>query len=944
MSELNEDNKKLEEVPQLEPLTRLNLKSNPIEQKFFNTPNRMAEVRWLPQWQIREAVRELLANMIDQARTVANKFIPYSVELEFTEEPGRFAVHIGKTLLAEAKWGKKSHKYIKNYLNAGVIKARAEARDYMIEETQFLELISYSSALPYTSFYVGHSSKRNNLAVIGKHGEGLTGACVVLNRAGCNIIAECTHNAYKAHIVRLKSDVCFQLERKRESSGPQQDTVRFTVVFDPRKPAEDMQELMNCVRLPATAAEAGITTSRGTLLLEPALRGKQFNRSIFVAEDARCLFGYDFLDPDKNLLEGRDRNAHGKTNLIKECGKIISEAILQSEEVRKEVLKCFMYGPGYNPDTPGEVALTQYDDLKDGEGLTLQAVNALRRQYEQSLPVAGQKVVYCTRDTTMLNEVKRVKGMVSAYCHHVLHNHAGTVFDFQQSIKLGATVLDPTTRVGALCDQLLPLLGVRELKQSVMELPGAHAGLWVFNHVGYATCVRSLGAAHAVGLTEAQETSVIRSLRFAQIPVENEIKIMRLLRNQPEPLPEPESELKVEELPAEMKQEGVADVTAKRDAQQQHQDGAPLLEAEMKLCEPEILAPEPKMHTATADASKEETAIVPTEEPLSARGAEFHEVQTLPSVPPSDPAYIAHPAVDPAAAEEELEAQDDISMISISMIENEANDDASIDSDEGDVAEFSDREDALPPAHTPSAAPAVVPALTSVTAAAAASATGAQTETVDRALVHDHDGAGSDELVSVGDGDDSAKYSDVFDLGKGAEEVTGRRIEELPLPKRQRLDRAGSSSSGTSSADTSVEVIDLSADNMSAVTAFFRPHPQLLQDLPVDIVLSDARQSSVHQMCFYKPCGVWLYSENADTEQAMVKRLDLCFPADVDRCKLRILKYLLHIVVFVTDDKLAPPALNYGSHCVCINLNACGTEQMFKYILHAQMQAVNLVE
>ena len=217
---------------------------------------------------------------------------------------------------------------------------------------------------------------------------------------------------------------------------------------------------------------------------------------------------------------------------------------------------------------------------------------------------------------------------------------------------------------------------------------------------------------------------------------------------------------------------------------------------------------------------------------------------------------------------------------------------------------------------------------------------------------HDHDGAGDDELVSIRDGDDIAEYSNVFDSGteysevpkRGqGQEVNDRRVGDLPSPKRQRLDRADSSS-GTTSANTSVEVIDLFADNMSAVTAFFRPYPQLLQDLTVDIVLSDARQSSVRQICFYKPCGVWLYSDNANSEQAMVKRLDLCLPADVDRCKLRILKSLLHIVVFVTEDKLAPPAFNYGPHCVCINLGACDNEQMFKYILHAQMQAVNLVE
>ncbi len=895
MSELPEDEKKLEEVPQLVPLTNLYLKSNPIEQKFFNTPNRMAEVGWLPHWTIREAVRELLANMIDQARTVTRKFLFDAGELEFTEEPGRFAVHIGSTLLAEAKWGKKNHKYIKNYLNAGVIKSRAEAKDYIIEETQFLELISYSSALPYTSFYVGHSSKRNNLAVIGKHGEGLTGACVVLNRAGCNIIAECTHNAYKAHIVRLKNDVCFQLERKREGSGPPQDTVRFTVVFDPRQPAEDVQDLMNSVRLPATAADAGITTSRGTLLLEPALRGKQFNRSIFVAEDAHCLFGYDFLDPDKTLLEGRDRNAHGKSNLIKKRKKIISEAILQSDEVRKEVLKCFMYGPTYNPDTAGESVLTHYDDVKDGEGLTYEAVQALRQQYEQSLPV-GQQVVYCSRDTTMLNEIKRVNGMVSAYCHRVLHNHAAIVLDFQSAIKLHATVLDPTTRVGALHDQLLPLLGVRELKQSVMELPGAQAGLWVLHQVGYVTCVRSLGAAHAVGLTEAQETSVIRSLRFAQIPVENEIKIMRLLRNQPDPEPETEAAAELETEP-EVLPSVDEESTTKEEVKQ---EGG----------------------TVAADGDVTMTDVDAT--PEQQQDAPLLEAQ-------QDESPVAHPA-----PVKDLHLAQEDNNVTMNEVDVDASNDASTSAAAAAaVTHFNDSDVILPIASTPvaAAAPARDPSISAAIAAGAHVEEIGANEAVEEALCYD---------------DESIGEYDAFDLGSETcedynEEMKDRRAKNLPSPKRQRLDRSGSEKSGTSSADTSVEVIDLSSDSISVVTAIPHTIPELLQDLPLEMVLSDARHSTVRQVRFFKPCGVWLYSDKVDSEQKMEELLNVCLPTHIDRFKLRILKSLLHIVVFVTEDKRAPPAFNYGSHCVCINLGACGSEQMFKYILHAQMQAVNLV-
>lgn len=85
-----------------------------------------------------------------------------------------------------------------------------------------------------------------------------------------------------------------------------------------------------------------------------------------------------------------------------------------------------------------------------------------------------------------------------------------------------------------------------------------------------------------------------------------------------------------------------------------------------------------------------------------------------------------------------------------------------------------------------------------------------------------------------------------------------------------------------------------------------------------------------------------MYSDDPLATDKVLKLLQVCVPNKEDRHRLRILSSLLHIVVFVTSDPRAPPAFNSGAQCVCINLGSCASEQMFKYILHAQLQTANL--
>jgi len=58
-----------------------------IDQKYINTPHYMTESAWLPDWGLQEAMRELLANMIDQSRKVLESSDLRQQELQFTDAP-----------------------------------------------------------------------------------------------------------------------------------------------------------------------------------------------------------------------------------------------------------------------------------------------------------------------------------------------------------------------------------------------------------------------------------------------------------------------------------------------------------------------------------------------------------------------------------------------------------------------------------------------------------------------------------------------------------------------------------------------------------------------------------------------------------------------------------------------------------------------------------------
>lgn len=171
-----------------------------INAKNLNTPYNIYSFQYLPNWGIQEALRELLTNTIDQARAVAARFnLPG--ELTITDVNHGLKIHIGDDLLAEVSWKRGPHRFEKEFAHGGVIKSKLVVADVDRKaETVCIDLVNYSSFLPWRSFCPGVSSKRNSKVMIGTHGEGLSAACTVLNRHGCNVTATCS--TYSAKIIK----------------------------------------------------------------------------------------------------------------------------------------------------------------------------------------------------------------------------------------------------------------------------------------------------------------------------------------------------------------------------------------------------------------------------------------------------------------------------------------------------------------------------------------------------------------------------------------------------------------------------------------------------------------------------------------------------------------------------------------------------------------------
>lgn len=87
----------------------------------MNCPHDIAYMGWVKEWTMKEAVRELVANMIDQSRTVVGEQGLDPANIKIVEAPQKMIVQLGERKLAEATWKVETCKFIREYADNGQI-------------------------------------------------------------------------------------------------------------------------------------------------------------------------------------------------------------------------------------------------------------------------------------------------------------------------------------------------------------------------------------------------------------------------------------------------------------------------------------------------------------------------------------------------------------------------------------------------------------------------------------------------------------------------------------------------------------------------------------------------------------------------------------------------------------------------------------------------------
>jgi hypothetical protein len=492
-----------------------------------NTYHFISYSTYLPNWTCQEALRELLSNAIDQSRAVADKFGIFG-DLKIREDPDRLALHIGSHLLAEVKWKFGKHGYRHSYYDStlpGATKRKCKWHKIKNAETMCVDVINYTSHLTWESFQLGKTTKRGSKNMIGTHGEGLSGAAIVLNRLRCDFVVHCDN--YSGRVVNLADRVYIlptNPEKRRKDDVVYKNAVHFRIVLPPPGNLFDVSKLIATIRLSETVPR--VVAQRGQLLTSLELKGKQYNRGIYVAESSKYLFGYNFLDPDKNLLQSRDRNLHALDAAQRECGSILSEAILQSEDVCQRVLECLVYTTQHAAGAAS--TLSDCVDLADGQYLTQAAQQHLRTQ--QAKLRGGQEALFCGGDTDLIVRVSGALNLPVVYCHPVLHNHAKVTNDFFQQLKDTAMDLPAESRCAAHQEDICKLMRVDHLRASSLNMSTKLVGFWRVEKVGYVTGLHNLQSDER--LSQENEVNIHETLRACKVDLRGIIQIVRCLQSE----------------------------------------------------------------------------------------------------------------------------------------------------------------------------------------------------------------------------------------------------------------------------------------------------------------------------------------------------------------------------------------------------------------------------
>jgi len=214
------------------------------------------------------------------------------------------------------------------------------------KESDTLVIENEGTTLPHEALLLGHTSKIGRPDLIGKFGEGLKLGILALVRAGCEVKIRSGSEVWTPSIQRsekFKADVLvFDIATGRKN----ENRVAVEIGSVGAEAWALMQDKFLFLAGSVKDTEM-VRTANGSLLLGEKFKGKVYVKGIFVANDSRLAFGYDFVDADidrdRRMLSKYDLNYRTQTvwrealnrrpDLVEDFGKLLDREAADVEGI-----------------------------------------------------------------------------------------------------------------------------------------------------------------------------------------------------------------------------------------------------------------------------------------------------------------------------------------------------------------------------------------------------------------------------------------------------------------------------------------------------------------------------------------------------------------------------------------------------------------------------------
>ena len=211
-------------------------------------------------------------------------------------------------------------------------------------EKGVLSIINKNTTIPVECLLLGKGSKRNDDTKVGKYGEGLPLALLVLTREhfGLNI-----ENGDKTWETSFKKSKTFDEEVlciKEDYGNSKNKDLIFSIQPISNELYEELKEEFPCIE---NDFGETIECDTGEILLDKRFSGKMFVEGLYIQEDSSFEHGYNFkssvvkLDRDRKAINYYELRALTAKSLItaKECNPEIFDAISSSVIDSRDIIK-----------------------------------------------------------------------------------------------------------------------------------------------------------------------------------------------------------------------------------------------------------------------------------------------------------------------------------------------------------------------------------------------------------------------------------------------------------------------------------------------------------------------------------------------------------------------------------------------------------------------------